>query len=53
MKVMDDSEVVAKIISKVVEIGGGIKNSTEYTETKFQHNLYYIEHNFEEKYFQS
>lgn len=48
MKVMDDSEAVAKIISKVVEIGGGIKNSTEYTETKFQHNLYYIEHNFEE-----
>lgn len=47
MKVMDDSEEVAKIISNIAELGASSNNSKEYSETKFQHNLYYIEQSFE------
>lgn len=46
MRVMDESDVVAKIISKYVEVGGSSACKVEFSETRFQHNLYYIEKNF-------
>ena len=46
MKIMDESEVVAKLISQYAEIGGGTTNKAEYTQTKFQNNLFYIEKGF-------
>lgn len=46
MKVIDESDLVAKIVSKYIEIGGGGKNQIEFSETRLQHNLYYIEKNF-------
>lgn len=48
MKVIDESEIVAKLISKYAEVGGNTSNTIEFTETRFQHNLYYIEKNFSE-----
>lgn len=46
MKIMDESEIIAKIISKHAEVGGDNKTQIEFTQTKFQHNLYYIEKSF-------
>ena len=46
MKVMDESEIVAKLISKYAEAGGTLSSKVEFNETRFQHNLYYIEKNF-------
>lgn len=46
MKIMDESELVAKLISQYAEVGGGTKNKVEFSETRFQHNLYYIEKSF-------
>ena len=46
MRVMDDSEAVAKAVFKAVEIGGSHHKTTEASKTNFQHNLYYIEKNF-------
>lgn len=48
MKVIDESEIVAKLISKYAEVGGNTSNKVEFTETRMQHNLYYIEKNFSE-----
>ncbi len=46
MKVMDESEIVAKLISKYAEAGGTVANKVEFSETRFQHNLFYIEKSF-------
>lgn len=46
MKVIDESEIVAKLISKYAEVGGNTSNKIEFSETRFQHNLYYIEKSF-------
>jgi len=46
MRVMDESDVVAKIISKYAEVGGSSASKVEFSETRFQHNLYYIEKSF-------
>lgn len=46
MKVVDESEVVAKLISKYAEAGGTKGSKLEFSETRLQHNLYYIEKNF-------
>lgn len=46
MKIMDESEVVAKIISRYAEVEGNSSNKVEFSETRFQHNLYYIEKSF-------
>lgn len=46
MKVMDESEIVAKIISKYAEVGGSETSKLEFSETRFQHNLFYIEKSF-------
>lgn len=46
MKIMDESEIVAKLISKYAEVGGTVANKIEFNETRFQHNLFYIEKSF-------
>ncbi|MDL2218592.1 hypothetical protein LJC27_08045 [Christensenellaceae bacterium OttesenSCG-928-M15] len=46
LKVIDESEVVAKLISQHAEVGGKAGSKYEFTETKFQTNLFYIEKNF-------
>lgn len=46
LKVIDESEMVAKLISQYAEIGGKAGSKYEFTETKFQTNLFYIEKNF-------
>lgn len=46
MKILDESDIVAKIISKHAEAGGDYINKIEFSETRFQHNLYYIEKSF-------
>ena len=46
MKVIDESEIVAKLISKYAEAGGTTANKIEFTKTRFQHSLYYIEKSF-------
>jgi len=46
MKVMDESEIVAKLISKYAEAGGNTTSKIEFSETRFQHNLFYIEKSF-------
>ncbi len=47
MKVVDESEIVAKLICQYSEVGGKSGQKIEFTETRFQHNLYYIEKKFE------
>lgn len=46
MKVIDDSEIVAKLIFQHSELGGKAGQKIEFSETRFQHNLYYIEKKF-------
>lgn len=46
MKVIDESEIVAKLISKYAEVGGNAAKKVEFNKTRFQHNLFYIEKNF-------
>ena len=46
MKIVDESEVVAKLISKYAEVGGNNASKVEFSETKIQHNLFYIEKSF-------
>ncbi len=43
MKVIDDNSAVAKIMHKCLSLGCESKNTIEFSETKFQYNLYYIE----------
>lgn len=46
LKVVDESEIMAKLISKHAEVGGGNNSKIEFSETRIQHNLYYIEKKF-------
>ena len=46
MKVIYESETVAKLIFKYVEGNGKSGQTLEYSETRFQQNLFYIEKNF-------
>lgn len=46
MKIMDESSIVAKIIFNQLKAGGDKTNKVEFSETRFQHNLYYIEKSF-------
>jgi len=46
LKIIDESEVVAKLISKYIELGGKAGTTHEFSETKFQTNLFYIEKSF-------
>lgn len=46
LKVIDESEMVAKLISQYAEIGGNAVSKYEFIETKFQTNLFYIEKKF-------
>ena len=48
LKIMDESEIVAKILSTVSEVGGTKSKNIEFSETRFQHNLYFIEKKFSE-----
>lgn len=47
LKVIDESDVVAKLICQYSELGGKATEKLEFTETRFQHNLYYIAQKFE------
>lgn len=46
LKITDQSEMVAKLICQYAELGAGDKQITEFTEQKFQMNLYYIAEQF-------
>lgn len=46
MKIVDESEIVAKLICEHSEVGGKNGSKIEFTETRFQHNLFYIENKF-------
>lgn len=46
MKIMDESEIIAKLISKYTEAAGTVAKKIEFSETRFQHNLFYIEKSF-------
>ena len=46
MKIMDESEIVAQFISKYIEVGENASSKIEFSETRFQHNLFYIEKSF-------
>ncbi|MCD7837762.1 MAG: hypothetical protein LUG65_02470 [Clostridiales bacterium] len=46
LKVIDESEIVAKLIFQHSEFGGTSGKKVEFSETRFQHNLYYIEQKF-------
>ena len=48
MKIIDESEIVARLICKHAEVGANSNNVIEFEETRFQHNLYYIEKHFTE-----
>lgn len=48
MKVIDESEIVAKLIFEHSELGGKSGQKIEFSETRFQHNLYYIAKKFED-----
>lgn len=42
LKIVDDSEMAAKIVCKYAEVGGETVKSHEFTEQRLQMNLYYI-----------
>ena len=46
MKVVDESEIVAKLISKYAEVGGNTASKVEFSETRYQHNLFYNQNNY-------
>lgn len=48
MKMMDETNIAAKIINRFVEIGGDTKEVREFSEHRFQMNLLYIEKQFSE-----
>lgn len=43
LKFIDESEAVAKVMSKYFELGGKIDQSIEFTETRFQTKMLFIE----------
>ena len=46
LKIVDETELAAKLICKYSEVGGKTGTKLEFSETRFQMNLYYIEKNF-------
>lgn len=48
LKVVDKSDIVAKLICKYAEAGGSAESSLEFTEQRLQMNLYYIAEKFSE-----
>ena len=42
MKIVDSSELAAKLVFKYAELGGAAESSIEFTEQRLQMNLYYI-----------
>lgn len=48
LKVVDKSEVMAKLVCKYAEVGGGSENTIEFSEQRLQMNLYYICKKFSE-----
>ena len=46
MRVMDESDIVAGLISKHLSAKGGVKEVKSFSESRFQHNLYYIVKSF-------
>ena len=47
LKIVDKSEMAAKLVSKYVEAGGGAEQQIEFNEQRLQMNLYYICQQFE------
>lgn len=48
LKIVDKSELAAKLVSKYAEVGGKAGTSAEFTEQRLQMNLYYICQQFSE-----
>ncbi len=46
LKIVDKSELAAKLIFKYAEVGGNVVNAVEFTEQRLQMNLYYIYQQF-------
>lgn len=46
LKIVDQTELAAKLICKYSEVSGKNGSTIEFTESRFQMNLYYIEKNF-------
>ncbi len=46
LKIIDETSLAAKLISKYAEVGVTDKSALEFSETRFQMNLYYIEKQF-------
>lgn len=48
MRIMDESKIFAELFAKHFKINDMETSRTEFSETRFQHNLYYIEKHFKE-----
>lgn len=48
LKIVDQSDLAAKLVSKHMEVGGTVGNTLEFSEQRLQMNLFYICRNFEE-----
>lgn len=48
LKITDRSEMAAKLICKFAEVGENAENTIEFSEQRFQMNLYYISEKFAE-----
>lgn len=46
LKIIDESSVIAQLICEYIQLGGEKKSKYEFTETRFQTNLLYIERQF-------
>lgn len=46
MKIFDKAEVAAKLVSQYASIEGGSQSSQEFTEERFQMNIYYLNKQF-------
>ena len=48
LRFIDESGYAAKLLNKYIELGGSSKETTEFSENRFQMNLLYIERQFSE-----
>lgn len=48
LKIVDKSEVAAKLVCKYMEVGGNTGNTIEFNEQRLQMNLFYISQKFSE-----
>lgn len=48
LRFIDESGYAAKLLNKYIELGGSSKETTEFSEHRFQMNLLYIERQFSE-----